>query len=82
MNHFICGTITHAMKATQCYFVLSTIQTLFSICHKFVKMEKPVLYGSELSPAVRGVLLTAKAMDLELEIRFVFKIELFELVVC
>lgn len=50
--------------------------------HKFVKMEKPVLFGSELSPAVRGVLLTAKAMDLELEIRFVFEIEFFELVVC
>ncbi|XP_037035125.1 glutathione S-transferase 1-1-like [Bradysia coprophila] len=32
-------------------------------------MNKPILYGSELSPAVRGVLLTAKAMDLELELR-------------
>ncbi|KAJ6640614.1 Glutathione S-transferase 1 [Pseudolycoriella hygida] len=32
-------------------------------------MKKPILYCSELSPAVRAVLLTAKAMDLELELR-------------
>lgn len=39
-------------------------------------MKKPILYGVELSPAVRGVLLTAKAMDLELELRFVIRIYL------
>lgn len=33
-------------------------------------MVKPILYASELSPAVRGVLLVAKAMDFELEIRY------------
>lgn len=39
-------------------------------------MKKPILYCSELSPAVRGVLMTAKAMDLDLELRFVFVIEI------
>lgn len=34
-------------------------------------MNKPILYCSKLSPAVRGVLLTAKAMDLELDLRCV-----------
>lgn len=37
-------------------------------------MIKPILYGVELSPAVRAVLLTTKAMDFELELRFVFVI--------
>lgn len=41
------------------------------ITKKFIEMNKPILYCSKLSPAVRGVLLTAKAMDLELELRFV-----------
>lgn len=34
-------------------------------------MGKPILYAAELSPAVRGVLLVARAMDFELEIRHV-----------
>lgn len=34
-------------------------------------MGKPILHATELSPAVRAVLLTAKAIDLELEIKFV-----------
>lgn len=32
-------------------------------------MKKPILYGIDLSPPVRGVWLTAKAMNLELEKR-------------
>lgn len=32
-------------------------------------MGKPILYAAELSPAVRSVLLVAKAMDFELEIK-------------
>lgn len=34
-------------------------------------MKKPILYSAELSPAVRGVWLTARAMNLELENRTV-----------
>lgn len=36
-------------------------------------MGKPILYASELSPNVRGVLLVAKAMDFDLEIRYYFQ---------
>ncbi len=32
-------------------------------------MGKPILYGAELSPAVRAVWLTTRAMNLELENR-------------
>lgn len=34
-------------------------------------MKKPILYSAELSPAVRSVWLTARAMNLELENRTV-----------
>lgn len=34
-------------------------------------MKKPILYSAELSPAVRGVWLTARALNFELENRSV-----------
>lgn len=34
-------------------------------------MNKPILYYAEFSPPARAVLLTAKIIDLELELRFV-----------
>lgn len=34
-------------------------------------MKKPILYGAELSPAVRGVWLTTRAMNLDIENRSV-----------
>lgn len=35
-------------------------------------MGKPILYANDFSPAVRSVLLVARAINLELEIRYIF----------
>lgn len=46
-------------------------QLIFTDFLESVIMSKPILYYAEFSPPARAVLLTAKVIDLELELRFV-----------
>lgn len=46
-----------------------TVLCLKKIIIKKKKMSKPILYYSIVSPPVRGVLLTAAAIGLELELK-------------